>query len=91
MVVSQCFWLLSYVPFVPATPVQFGLAVWILIPQNEGEKVMYLILSDHFVKFESYMTIARNGIFECLLLCTLKFALLVTSYCQSRVSSEKLV
>lgn len=52
MVVSQLFWLLGYVPFIPATPVQFGLAIWILIPQNEGEKVMYLVMTNHFMKFE---------------------------------------
>jgi hypothetical protein len=30
--VSQLFWLLAYIPFIPASPVQLGLAIWILIP-----------------------------------------------------------
>lgn len=37
------------------------------------------------------MTHARNFIFEFLLYGTLKFALVVTGYCKTRISSEKLV
>lgn len=46
--VSQFFWLLAYIPVIPASPVQLGLAIWILIPQNEGEKVVYMVLSGYF-------------------------------------------
>ena len=56
MVVSQLFWILSYVPFVPATPVQLAIAIWILIPNNEGERVMYMVMSSYFEQFEKKMT-----------------------------------
>ena len=52
---------------------------------------MYLVMTSYFMKFEESMTHARNLLFESLLYGTLKFALLVSGYCKSRVSSEKLV
>jgi len=91
MVVSQFFWLLAYVPFVPATPVQLMLAIWILIPQNEGEKVMYLVFSDYFMKFETKMTSIGGFFFTSTLNVVLKFAVIVTDYCARRTLPQKLI
>ena len=90
MVISQLFWILSYVPFIPAYPVQLGLGIWILLPQNEGEKVMYLVLSGYFIKFESKMTSYRSSYLSVALTGTLKLTQIVTQYCATRVDSEKL-
>jgi hypothetical protein len=91
MVISQLFWILGYIPFIPAYPVQLGLGIWILLPKNEGEKVMYLVMSDYFIKFEQKMTHYRSSYLSIILLGTLKLALIITDYCASKVSSDRLV
>lgn len=85
------FWIMTYVPFIPATPVQLGLGIWILVPYNEGEKVMYLVLSGYFIKFEEKMTYFRSGYLRVVLLGTLKLAVVITEYCATRVASDKLI
>jgi len=67
------------------------LAIWILIPQNEGEKVMYLILSSYFTQFEQKITWIRNAFFEIVLKVVLNLAFHTSDYCRTRVSPEKLV
>ena len=49
MVCSQIFWVLDWIPFLPgAALIKLGIAIWILIPQNEGERVMYMIFESRF-------------------------------------------
>ena len=91
MVVSKCFWLLEYLPFLPATPCKLAIAIWILIPQNEGEKVIYLVLTGYFSKFEEHMTKARNAFFDVVLFVVLKTALWVTEYSRTSISVDKLI
>ena len=83
--------MLTYVPFIPASPVQLGLAIWILIPQNRGEKVVYLVLSEYLFKFEESMTSWRNAIFETIFITVLNLALITSNHCLKRISSDKLV
>lgn len=90
LIVSKFFWILTYIPFVPATPFQFILALWILLPQNEGEKVIYLMLSSYFVKFEEKMTKFRSIYLVLLLTTVLKVAVFITEYCSKRIAAEKL-
>jgi hypothetical protein len=71
--------------------VQLGLAVWILIPQNKGEKVVYLVLSEYLLKFEETMTSWRNAIFETIFKVVLNLALFTSNYCLTRIPSEQLV
>jgi hypothetical protein len=85
MVVSKLFWVLSWIPFIPATPIELGIAIWILIPQNEGEKVMYLVLTTYFVQFEEKMTMTRNGFFEIILKIVLTLTMHTAEYCRTRV------
>ena len=64
--------------------------MWILIPQNEGEKVMYLFLSSYLTTFERKMTYVRGTYLAVVLKAILKLAALVTGYCAVRVSPETL-
>jgi hypothetical protein len=91
MVISNLFWLLVLIPFVPATPVQLWLAIWILIPQNEGEKVVYLAMSSQLLKFEEKMTYWRHIFFEAILNLVLQLARVTCAYCLPKISSETLV
>lgn len=91
MAISQFFWLLTYVPVIPASPVQLGLAVWVLIPQNEGEKVVYMILSGYFKQFEQFITLYRNMFFEFVFRTVLSLARVTTDYCLTRIRSEQLI
>lgn len=63
MVLSQFFWCLTYIPFVPATPVQLVLSLWILLPNNEGEKVVYLAMSGYLTQFEVKATYVKYSFF----------------------------
>ena len=90
MVLSKCYWIMSYVPFIPATPVQLWISIWVLLPQNEGEKVMYLVLSSYFAKFEEKITVLRNGFFIIVLKIVLSLAFHATAYCCTRIDPQKL-
>lgn len=74
----------------PASPVKLGLAIWILIPQNEGERVVYLILSGYFKQFEEKVTLYRNLFFEFFFKGTLLLTKVTAEYCLVRVRSQKL-
>jgi len=63
MVLSQFFWVISYIPFLPPNPLQLMLVVWILVPHHKGEAVVYLILEGQLEKFEKVMLRVRNAIF----------------------------
>ena len=75
---------------VPATPVQLLLAIWILIPFNQGEKAMYVIMSSYLEMFETKMTSTRDYFFETLLFCILTVARSTSNYCSTRISSSYL-
>ena len=90
MVVSQFFWCLTYIPFVPATPVQLVLAVWILLPNNEGEKVVYLAMSGYLSQFEIKVTHVKYSFFSYILKFVLKLSHSTSDYCATRISSERL-
>mmetsp|Transcript_23293 Transcript_23293/g.31129 ORF Transcript_23293/g.31129 Transcript_23293/m.31129 type:complete len:142 (+) Transcript_23293:81-506(+) len=90
MVCSQLFWVLEWIPFIPAAPVQLAVAIWILIPQNEGEKVIYLMLQGYFTKFEEKMTAFRYVYLSLVLKGMLKSALFFAEYCSKRVAPDSL-
>ena len=90
MVLSKFYWIMTYIPFIPATPVQLWLSIWVLLPQNEGEKVMYLVLSSYFAKFEEKITIVRNSFFVIILKVVLNLAFHVSDYCCTRIDPQKL-
>ena len=90
MVLSKCYWVMSYIPFIPATPVQLWISIWVLLPQNEGEKVMYLVLSSYFAKFEEKITVARNSFFVIVIKVVLKLAFYVSDYCCTRIDPQRL-
>ena len=91
MVLSKFYWVMTYIPFIPATPVQLWISVWVLLPQNEGEKVMYLVLSSYFAKFEEKITFVRNIFFVIILKVVLNLAFHVSDYCCTRIDPQKLV
>ena len=91
MVLSKVSWILTYIPFIPPQPFRLGLSFWVLLPQNEGEKVLYLVLSSYFVQFEEKITKLRNGFFEVILKGVLKMAYHTSDYCCTRIDAQKLV
>lgn len=91
MVCSQIFWILDWIPFLPgASLIKLGVATWILIPQNEGERVIYMIFQNYFTQFEQKVTEVRFFYLFYLLKGVLKLALFFTEYCVKRVSPDKL-
>ena len=91
MVCSQIFWVLDWIPFLPgAALIKLGIAIWILIPQNEGERVMYMIFESRFTQFEQKFTGIRQVYLATVLKGVLKLALFVTEYCTKRVADDKL-
>ena len=54
IVLDHVFWVLAYIPMLPTTAIQLALAFWILIPNNQGEKAVYGMLSTWFDKFVDY-------------------------------------
>ena len=88
MVLSHLFWVLNYVPILPPSPIKLFFSLWILLPQNEGEAVAYVILQGYFVEFERRMTGVRNAIFENLLLAALAVAKFFVDHVRAKVGDE---
>ena len=91
MVLTWMFWILDYVPFIPATPIVIGMTIWILHPKYKGEGVAYLIMSDYFNKFEEKMRIMRNTFFESILWLFLFLASFFVEHCRTKTSNLKLL
>ena len=83
-------WILNWIPFVPAGPIQLWVSIWILHPKNKGESVAYLILQDYLITFEKRFRNLRNYIFEKILLFSLKLAQKVSMFSKSRISLKSL-
>jgi len=66
------------------------LAIWILLPQNEGEKVIYLLLSSYFVNFEEKVTAFRGKYLVLVHSAVLQIAVFTTDYCSRRVDASQL-
>lgn len=88
MVVSQFFWVISYLPFLPPNPIQLILVVWILVPTHKGEAVVYLVLESYLLKFEYGMRYIRNYISEKILFVVLTIAEFTVTNLKSRTSYE---
>ena len=91
IVLSHLFWLLAYIPMLPTTAVELGLAFWILLPNNSGEKAVYGLFSNQFIKFEDSVTQFKHMVFDAFLFRTLYITSMLTDYCSTRISSKKLL
>jgi hypothetical protein len=40
-------WVLDYVPFLPMSPLKLFLVLWVLLPNFQGESIVYLAMSEH--------------------------------------------
>jgi len=49
---SHCTWLIDLVPLLPMGPIKLFLGLWILMPNYQGETVVYLCVSEYLAKFE---------------------------------------
>ena len=75
----------------PTTAVELGLAFWILLPNNSGEKAVYGLFSNQFIRFEDYVTQLRHLIFDTILFRLLQYTSFMTDYCSTRISSKRLL
>jgi hypothetical protein len=70
---SNLVWLLAYVPLLPTSPIKLFFGLWVLLPQYQGESVVYLCLSDQLHSFEAKIEEVHSNAVSYIMLIVLQW------------------
>ena len=83
-------WIMTWVPFLPWTPIKLLIGMWILVPSYQGEVIVYQIVCESILQIEKYLFSYFQGFMSKATVTVLSALLVFTKHHRTHLAEESL-